>query len=291
MTNTRSRILMMAITMAIYYAACTQSPGPNPSHKANVNTTAKTWKIAGNNLIPTALADGGRTEKRCYFDSYAILGSALTECPSGLERSGALCYPSCRDGYGGLGPVCWQKCPPGYSDDGVTCRRNAHIVSADNSKCPWYDKCGLTFAKSCSVCPPGYTNDGCTCRIDANIFGKKTYTRGVGTPMSCSAGKVLIRGLCYSDNDCKTGYKRNDIKCVAITQTCEDVPADPPPNSQLQRFCFKLVNPSSGAQPCFSQSFLADTEDNAKKLAQNYCENCSIERIACEVFDSGKACP
>lgn len=28
-------------------------------------------------------------------------------CSSGLEESGALCYPPCKNGYHGNGPVCW----------------------------------------------------------------------------------------------------------------------------------------------------------------------------------------
>jgi hypothetical protein len=78
--------------------------------------------------------------------------------------------------------VCWENCRPGYHDDGATCRKDAHIIGANNSKCPWYDKCGLTFAKHCSTCPDSsYHNDGCTCRQDVHIYGKSSYGRGVGT--------------------------------------------------------------------------------------------------------------
>lgn len=123
-------------------------------------------------------------------------GTIPTECP-GADKSGALCYPYCPAGYTGVGPVCWESCPAGYKDDGAFCRRDAHITSADNSGCPWYDKCGLTFARGCSKCPAGYTNDGCTCRKDAHIFAKATQTRGAGVPMSCAAGYENDAGLCY----------------------------------------------------------------------------------------------
>lgn len=124
------------------------------------------------------------------------VGAIPTECPN-AEKSGALCYPRCPAGYAGVGPVCWKGCPSDYQDDGALCRRDAHITSADNSACPWYDKCGLTLAKGCSKCPEGYANDGCTCRRDVHIFAKSTQTRGVGTPMSCREGQDNDAGLCY----------------------------------------------------------------------------------------------
>jgi hypothetical protein len=108
-------------------------------------------------------------------------------CPSGQELSGGLCYPKCASGWSGEGPVCWQTCASGFTDTGWFCQRNSKIISADNSKCPWYDKCGLTFKKGCSTCPAGYTNDGCTCRIDAYIYAQPSYGRGAGTTLSCSS--------------------------------------------------------------------------------------------------------
>jgi hypothetical protein len=138
------------------------------------------------------------TEDVCWRStSVRGVGRVPSECP-GAERDGALCYPFCPSGYKGVGPVCWQGCPAGYTDDGATCRRDAHIISADNSGCPWYDKCGLTLSKGCSKCPAGYANDGCTCRKDVHIFAKATTTRGAGSPMSCGAGLESDAGLCYS---------------------------------------------------------------------------------------------
>ena len=110
----------------------------------------------------------------------ASVASAQSECWSGAEKNGDLCYPKCKAGYSGAGPLCWQSCPSGYKDDGATCRKDVHIVSADNSKCPLYDKCGLTFSKGCSTCPAGFKNDGCTCRKDVEIIGKDSYGRGAG---------------------------------------------------------------------------------------------------------------
>jgi hypothetical protein len=104
----------------------------------------------------------------------------LDDCWTGAEKNGAFCYVKCREGYHGVGPVCWGKCPVGYTDDGATCRRDVKIISANNSSCPWYDKCGLTLKKGCSICPSGYKNDGCTCRRDVHITSKPSYGRGAG---------------------------------------------------------------------------------------------------------------
>ncbi|WP_437967905.1 hypothetical protein WMF04_00790 [Sorangium sp. So ce260] len=156
---------------------------------------------------PPGFSDDGATcSSTVSKPSYGRgVGAAPTLCGAGQQYDAGLCYPLCASGYYGVGPVCWQSCPSGYTDDGLTCRRNAQIINADNSACPWYDVCGLTFAKGCSVCPAGYANDGCTCRIDAHIFGKSSYGRGVGSvPTSCGAGQQYDAGLCYPT--CGSGY-------------------------------------------------------------------------------------
>ena len=134
----------------------------------------------------------------CWADT-AVRGAGVipSKCP-GEEKDGALCYPLCKAGYEGVGPVCWESCPPDAHDDGALCRRDAKIIAANNSSCPWYDKCGLTFAKGCSKCPVGYINDGCTCRMNVQIWAKKSYGRGAGTPMHCPASRPdNDAGLCY----------------------------------------------------------------------------------------------
>ncbi|MBS2021262.1 MAG: hypothetical protein JST92_02555 [Deltaproteobacteria bacterium] len=132
-------------------------------------------------------------------------GTVPSQCPPGKEYDAGLCYPLCPSGMHGVGPVCWQICPSGFHDDGATCRRDAQIIGADNRACPWYDKCGLTFARGCSVCPAGFNNDGCTCRIDVNIIGKSSSGRGVGTiPSGCAAPLQEDAGLCYPA--CSAGF-------------------------------------------------------------------------------------
>lgn len=125
------------------------------------------------------------------------VGTVPTGCGS-QENNAGLCYQRCPAGWDGVGPVCWRDCPAGMHDDGAFCRRDVSIISSDNSACPWYDVCGLTFERGCSTCPAGYQNDGCTCRIDAWIFAKETRPRGAGTlPTGCGPGREYDAGLCY----------------------------------------------------------------------------------------------
>ena len=158
----------------------------------------------------TGYHDDGAT---CRKDAHIVkkdshgrgAGVPPKSCGTGKDYDAGLCYAECKSGYHGVGPVCWESCKSGYHDDGATCRKNADIRKADNSKCPWYDKCGLTTNKGCSKCPEGYHNDGCTCRRDAHIYGKKSYGRGAGVPpKQCKAGEDYDAGLCYKE--CKAGF-------------------------------------------------------------------------------------
>jgi hypothetical protein len=247
--------------------------------------STRSWELVGCSLIWTA--EAGETERRCYHDWHWRSASPLTECP-GADRSGLLCYPPCKAGYDGVGPVCWQQCPAGYHDDGAFCRKDVRIIGANNDRCPWYDKCGLTFSRGCSTCPSGYSNDGCTCRINAHIFAKDTYTRGVGRPMSCAAEKERIGALCYGA--CPAGYKADGVFCTASQETCVEVPKTPPPGSGVQPFCFTLNDPDSWVEPCRATKVFADVEDHGEQLAQCQCTNCSVDRVSCSEFDSGRAC-
>lgn len=142
-----------------------------------------------------ALADDTVCEMRSAYDRG--VGVPPDACPPRHRKQAGLCYPKCRSGYDGVGPVCWKRCKSGYHDDGAFCRRDVSIIAADNRACPWYDMCGLTFARGCSTCPGGYVNDGCTCRRDAHIYAKQSYGRGVGQPMICRDGHEADAGLCY----------------------------------------------------------------------------------------------
>jgi hypothetical protein len=131
----------------------------------------------------------------CKFANGRCFVAGTGDCGPTAEKSGLLCYDKCRAGYSGVGPVCWENCRAGYHDDGLTCRKDAWIFGSNNSACPWYDICGLTFAKGCSTCPGGFHNDGCTCRRDVDIYGKGAYGRGAGYLLRF--GAVGYRGLFY----------------------------------------------------------------------------------------------
>lgn len=142
-------------------------------------------------------------------------GEVPTICSG--ERDAGLCYQECREGFDGVGPVCWRRCPAGMTDDGAFCRRDVDIRGSDNSRCPWYDACGLTFERGCSTCPAGFQNDGCTCRRDAWIFAKESYGRGAGTVSTdCGPGRDYDGGLCYPR--CRDGFNGVGPVCWG---TCE----------------------------------------------------------------------
>ena len=45
----------------------------------------------------------------CWKTSYGRgPGKPISTCRDGLEESGLLCYPPCKEGYKGEGPVCWE---------------------------------------------------------------------------------------------------------------------------------------------------------------------------------------
>merc|ERR1712151_816983 len=51
----------------------------------------------------------------CWKTTYGRgVGRPIHSCPSGMEKSGLLCYKGCRSGYHGVGPVCWGKFPKSY---------------------------------------------------------------------------------------------------------------------------------------------------------------------------------
>lgn len=169
-------------------------------------------------------------------------GTTPSSCGPGRELDAGLCYPLCAAGTVGVGPVCWQVCPSGYSDDGATCRRAGEIIGANNSACPWHDKCGLVTARGCSVCPAGYQNDGCTCRKDPHIFGKGSQPRGAGTPpAACGSGLHYDAGLCYAAcpggmtgtgpvcwGTCPAGFDDHGATCYREPHVMSKDPVVPP---------------------------------------------------------------
>jgi len=122
----------------------------------------------------------------------------VSACASGLERSGALCYPPCKTNFTGVGPVCWEDCPAGYTDTGAFCQPNEQW--GDTSACPADDKCGLIYksSKGCVKCPKGMDANGCICSTPGNLFAKESYGRGAGVVMICAEGLQEQAGLCYT---------------------------------------------------------------------------------------------
>lgn len=155
-------------------------------------------------------------------------------CPAGTEQDGQLCYPLCEAGFTGEGPVCYKNCPTGYTDDGAFCRKDAHIfakasygrgggtglICAANQEAQGglcYPRCIASHYGVGPVCwqrcPAGYADHGATCfRHIFDFFGKNTYGRGAGGPVSvCPAGLERNGALCYPR--CTAGFVGNGPVC------------------------------------------------------------------------------
>jgi len=67
---------------------------------------------------PDGTIDAGAT---CTKKSYGRGAGYPMICSSGLDQSGALCYPPCKTYYSGNGPVCWPACPSTNNSCGALC--------------------------------------------------------------------------------------------------------------------------------------------------------------------------
>ena len=168
-----------------------------------------------------------------FKDSYGRGAGIAMICAPDEEQNGALCYPTCTDGYLGVGPVCWQACPVGFRDDGAFCAKPEPY--GRGAGYPWqfgdalndsgmfgrceaaqgkgncekngaivYPRCRAGFhAVGCCICSPdcpaGMPDAGVSCT-------KGSYGRTAGTPLhACPPGHEKDGALCYLL--CKPNYK------------------------------------------------------------------------------------
>jgi len=53
-------------------------------------------------------------------------------CASDQVEDSGLCYTDCKSGYDGVGPVCWEQCPTiDPTDGGAVCCRNATVCTEE----------------------------------------------------------------------------------------------------------------------------------------------------------------
>jgi len=178
-------------------------------------------------LTFTLLLIGGDSSDVCWRESYSLAshGRGIDTCPRGLEKSGLLCYPKCRPGFYGVGPVCWSYCPDGWRDDGALCNNyGGWTVGSDNSRCPWYDVCGLF--NNCSNCNnyPGTQNHGCTCHKPMVVHAKETYGRGVGKFLQCADNEVQDGLFCYPKCSNRNGKEFIRVGSVCWEKCKGDTP-------------------------------------------------------------------
>jgi hypothetical protein len=131
----------------------------------------------------------------------------LNSCASNKEKSGALCYNKCRDGYSRSGQTCTENgspyiVKPSPLKFGKTkCDNNKKKVGA---LC--YDKCKGDYDNILGVCTPH----------------KYTDLKDPGEPMTCGEGQTKKGALCY--DKCKDGYKEKTLGLCA--QKCPDDSTD-----------------------------------------------------------------
>ena len=187
--------------------------------------------------------DAGLCYKRCELPaSWAFtkgVGPVCWGCPkSHPVEQDALCYKRCpRDKRQGRSFLCFGGCPAGYRNDGLTCFRDVRIGSSDNSRCPWYDVCGLALSRGCSRCPAGHANDGCTCRVDAHVVTRPRHNRGVGVVMRSRGRGVGRLPSSYVDDPrsdreaCRVGdwvgeaFVRDDTEVIKFTNDRQKIVA------------------------------------------------------------------
>ena len=118
---------------------------------------------------------GGADADVCWKDTYGRgVGKPIHTCHDGFEQDAGLCYPPCKQAtpsFYGVGPVCWQHCEPGWVDEGALCRKDGSIETV----------------------------------------AKKSYGRGVGTPLVCADDEDEDAALCYTQ--CRAGFAGNGPVC------------------------------------------------------------------------------
>jgi hypothetical protein len=169
----------------------------------------------------------------CWKDSYGRgVGTIPTQCASGQQKIGALCYDKCPANTKRFGFDCHSVCPSGMRNDGLFCRAAEYGRGAGY---PWkfgdkafslkdakrrcerkHGSCEKNGAIYYPKCREGYSSFGCcicrpktpNCRalgmnpgIDLSC-AKKVY---IGKPKTAGCGKKEYdAGLCY--NKCRDGY-------------------------------------------------------------------------------------
>ena len=153
---------------------------------------------------------GQWNDTACWKDTVDRgVGKPISYCneTAGWEKSGALCYPKCKEGYYGVACVCWEHCKPGYVVSGFSFRCH-EIWKTSNGQPP---------------CTVHSQDEGALCRKEGSIitYAKKSYGRGVGKPMGCPPGTEEDAALCYPL--CPTGYKGVGPVCWEQCPTADPV--------------------------------------------------------------------
>jgi len=189
----------------------TPSSYPTPSKAETLGCPSGTQIIAGGCFqnCPSGWKDQTvRAQPGCE-------GPKHGSCPSGKNKSGALCYPECRAGFHPDGlfcyadnkelcgsdriledGLCYKRCPDGYKGHATMCTQ----VLADQCASTEEMDAGLCY-KKCSIRSAKYPNRN----------GARCYQTGA----TCKKGEENQNGLCYKK--CRKGYAAEGPVCWGQT--------------------------------------------------------------------------
>merc|ERR1740139_488086 len=119
----------------------------------------------------------------CYKYSYGRgVGKPIHACAKGLEQSGLLCYPPCKEGYHGVGPVCWAdhgiksygrgvgkclQCSEEEDEDAALCYKKCTGLSQGLDQLSKFNPVGPVCWGVCPDSEP-HVCGGCLCTKDAD---------------------------------------------------------------------------------------------------------------------------
>ena len=134
------------------------------------------------------------------------VGTVPESCPSGKDKSGALCYDACKAGYKGVANTCTKECPSGYTDTGLTCTSGGVTTKNITNR--------STRVPDKGACANGERDDGTSCwsPLTCNTSGCGCIKK---TLMDRSYCKTKVVGICvsYGKRDCDADQRDDGTSC------------------------------------------------------------------------------
>lgn len=118
------------------------------------------------------------------------------------DKSGALCYPRCEDGWRGAGPLCHKDCPSDYKDIGLFCQKP--------------ESYGRGAGYAWQLGDPAFENDGQMRRCEEDHGEDNCEQNGLLVYPKCKSGFWPI-GCCVCTPECPDGMRDTGTGCTKPT--------------------------------------------------------------------------